>query len=36
MHSALGDHEDAVRDLAKAAEIDSTGNGVQQKLKIAQ
>lgn len=36
VHTELGDHEDALRDLAKAAEIDSTGNGVQGKLKLAQ
>ena len=35
VHQELGDHEEAVRDFAKAAEIDSTGNGVTQKLKAA-
>ena len=36
VNTNLGYHEDAVRDLAKAKDIDSTGNQVQQKLKEAQ
>ena len=32
----LGDFDDAVLDFVAASEIDSTGHGVQQKLKIAQ
>ena len=35
VHQELGDHEEAVRDFAKAAEIDQSGFGVQGKLKAA-
>lgn len=36
INQALGDHDEAVRDFSKAAQIDPQGFGAQQKLKAAQ
>lgn len=36
IHTALGDHEEAVRDFHEASTQDKDGFGVQQKLKAAQ